>query len=109
MRHEITGLNEVRANLRKMQERAKQLAGPHELTFNEMFSPDFMRARTQFGSIQELFDASGFQFETQEDYTRITQSEEWKAFIARTTKFASWDEMRATAAREHVARKLGFK
>ena len=105
MSFEINGLDKLQKNLEKMEQRAREAEETHQVSFAELFTPGFMKARTQFGSIQELFDAFGTSsIQSQEDFDRLIQSEEWNTFIARSTQFGSWNEIYAAAAQEQFAR-----
>jgi hypothetical protein len=98
---EIKGLDE----LKSLQKRLEELKGTHQVPFNEVFSPDFMIEFTDFTSIDEMFEASGFKAETEEDFAAIPD-DEFDVFVVRTTRFASWDEMRAEAGKRWTRNKL---
>ena len=80
----------------------------HKVTFDKLFPPSFIRKYTDFPSLQEMFNASGYTIETQEDFERISD-EKWDAFIHAKTRFENWQEMLNKAGLEWTARDLGFK
>ena len=98
---QIKGLDE----LKRLQNRLEELDGTHQVPFDELFSPDFMIEFTDFTSIDEMFEASGFKTDTEEDFALIPDVE-MDAFVARTTRFASWEEMRTAGAQRWAQKKL---
>lgn len=98
---EIKGLDE----LQKLQKRLEELDGSHQIPFDEMFEPAFMIEFTDFTSIDEMFEASGYKVENDEDFAAIPDAE-WDQFVARTTRFASWEEMQQEAGNRWVQKKL---
>jgi hypothetical protein len=104
----ITGLDEVRRNLRKLGDRARQLHGNHEIRFDELFNPDFMARFTNYGTIDEMVQASGFKVESADDFKQIPDAK-WDAFVRQSTRFANWREMQQKAASEWAARRLGLR
>ena len=98
---EIKGLDE----LTRLQKRVEELEGTHQVPFDQAFPPDFMIEFTDFTSIDEMFEASGFKADTEKDFAAIPD-DEWDAFVARTTRFASWEEMRAEAGQRWAQKKL---
>lgn len=91
--------------LRDLQQKAEQLDGHHSVPLHELFPDEFMLHNTEFASIDELFEASGFKVETEEDFAYI-QDDEWNVFISERTRFASWDEMKDAAALEWAKQRL---
>lgn len=91
--------------LKGLQQRAEQLDGQHSVPLSEIFPDEFMLRNTEFVSIAELFEASGFKVETEEDFKSIPEAE-WDKFIKERTRFASWDEMKNAAAVEWAKRRL---
>jgi curved DNA-binding protein CbpA len=73
------------------------------ITSNDLFSPDFMKSYTDFDSIDDLFDASGYTIKTNEDIEAVPQ-EQWDAFIYKHTKFTSWHQMKEFAFDEYCYR-----
>jgi hypothetical protein len=90
--------------LRDLQRRAERLDG-QQVPLAELFSDEFMLRNTEFSSIDELFEASGYKVETEEDFACIPD-DEWDVFISERTRFVSWDEMKDAAALEWAKRRL---
>ncbi len=103
----ITGLKELENKLKKMSADAKAAEGNHNVSFAELFSPAFMRRNTQFTSIDEMFEKSGFNTATPKDFKAIPDAE-LDAFVAAHTKFENWEAMKAKAGAEWMKKKLGF-
>ena len=53
-----------------------------------------MAAHTDFGTFEAMFEASGFTFESPEDFATIPDAE-WDAFIASVTRFPDWKTMQS--------------
>lgn len=94
--------------LEDLKRKAEALDGKHEIQFSELFLPEFMTRHTDFASLEEMFEASGFVVESQEDFKNIPD-DDWENFIKTHTQFSSWKDMQVTAFREWTARKLGFR
>lgn len=89
----IDGLTDLMKNLETLQRNAQELDGRHHLTLRELFPDQFMTAYTDFGSMQEMLDASGFDGETEEEIKNIFSGQEWNDFVSGRTMFSSWQEM----------------
>lgn len=64
----IKGLTEAINSLTELQKKAGSLQGEHHLPLTEVFIPEFLSSYTEFGSLDEMFQASGFKVENQEDF-----------------------------------------
>jgi hypothetical protein len=104
----LTGADKMRRNLEKIADRGRQVSGVHEYRLDELYKPDFMRRFTNYGTIDEMFKASGFKMESADDLKRIPEAE-WDAFVQRSTHFTNWREMQRKAMSERTGRQLGFR
>jgi hypothetical protein len=57
---------------------------------------DFISSCSQYSSLEELIDASGFKVESKEDFEAIPD-DEWEEFIQSNTSHESWLEMQKAA------------
>ena len=73
---------------------------PHLL---DLLDPAFMKNYTDFSSLGEMLEASGFTIESEQDFHSLPRAE-WHAFIQGRTRFRSWSELQARAAEEWAAR-----
>ena len=103
----IEGLDEFSRELKDLERRVRDLDGQHSVPLDELFPPEFMRQNTDFGSINEMFEASGFKAETEEDLSNVPD-DEWNGFVAQRTRFANWDDMIGAGGKAWAAKKLGF-
>ena len=103
----ITGLDEVKKQLKQLDKNAKELAKTDHLPLPELFPRSFMRKYTSFASIDELFDAGGFKVESQKDFEAIPDNALDK-HIAANTKFQNWEKMKQEAVSQYATKKLGF-
>lgn len=96
-----------RDGFRQLEENLKSLGSTTQVSFADLFTPEFMQKHTQHKTMEDMFAASGFKAETREDIEAIPDAE-WDSFVQRTTKFTSWKDMKVTAAGEFAGRKLSF-
>lgn len=75
------------------------------ISFPDMFPPQFMVQHSNFGTIEELFEKSGFKVESAEDFEAIPDNE-WETFITQNTNFNSWEDMQKTAGNSLIKRTL---
>lgn len=66
------------------------------ISFADLFNPEFMAEYTDFKTIQDLFKKSTYHIETEDDFKEIPD-DEWEAFIIANTSFDSWKAMQIKA------------
>lgn len=94
----VKGLDAVRKQLKKLEE-IKQVS------LGELFNPVFMSSNTDFQSIGEMFERSGFKSDSMEDIAAIPD-DEWDAFVSAHTRFDSWSDMRELALGQFLKKSL---
>lgn len=104
----IKGLDELQRKLDDLANKAVEVDGSHELSLSELFPDYFMLRFTQFSTMEEMFESSGFEITTQQDFENIPE-DKWDIFIETHTQFVSWEEMKQAAANEWVRKKMGFE
>lgn len=72
------------------------------VSFNDLFNENFMKKYTNFNSISELLNKCNIH--NQEDLE--TNIELLETEVKANTKFPSWEEMKQTAGKEHIKKKL---
>ncbi|HID30656.1 MAG TPA: hypothetical protein EYP19_11710 [Desulfobacterales bacterium] len=103
----ITGLNVLNKKLEDLANKTEALDGKHNVPLNELLTPAFVSKHTRFENVNEMFNASGFKIETQEDFAAIPD-DEWDQFIRSISPFPDWQAMLREAGKEWVVKKLGF-
>lgn len=103
----IEGLDDLQEQLREMDRGMKELSRKHEIPLSELFTSAFMRKFTDYSSLDELLEAGGFHAETSEEFEAIPE-DAFDAFIAKVSKFQSWDKMLDKATELYLSEKLGF-
>ena len=53
-----------------------------------------------------MIDMSGFKLENEEDFSKLSENEDWEFFIIKNTSFNSFEEMENEAAKEYVFNQL---
>lgn len=103
----LTGMDELRGNLKKIQNQIEELSQERTVSFLELFPDDFMRRHTSYKSLEKMFNSSGFEMETPEDFKNLPKKE-WGEFIRTHSRFNGWEEMLETAATEWFSKQLKF-
>jgi hypothetical protein len=84
-----------------------QLKNTREVNFDELFNVKFMTKYTEFVTIEDMFDASGLDIQSNDDFDLVPE-EQLDKFVRDHTRFSNWREMLDKAGEEYVFRKLGF-
>lgn len=103
----ITGLNDFMKKLDDLEKRVQALDGEHHVPVKDLLTPAFVSRHTRFTDIDELFAASGFKVETQEDLAAIPDAE-WDEFISSVSSFPDWGAMLGEATKEWAMKRLGI-
>lgn len=75
------------------------------VSFDELFTDQFMHANTSINSLSDFFDT--LNIKTQEEFQDYP-SDKLDAFVKKSTDFDSWEEMQQSAANEYFVNQLGF-
>lgn len=103
----VTGFDKLQKQLKQMQRAAREISGTHEYSFNELFPAIFMSKYTNHPSIDSFLDNCGYPANTKEEFSAIPDVD-FDAYVRRSTRFNSWEDMMGKAAEELVTRKLGI-
>lgn len=76
----VTGIDDAQRAIKEEQHRLERIPAEQEIPISELFPTEFLARYTQFGSLEEMFEASGFVVETAEDFDRV-RGAEWDDFI----------------------------
>lgn len=107
MKFKMDGFDDLNKKLNQMQQAAKEMEKGEEVSFDVLFNQSFMVKNTQFNSFDELLKAGNFVVNSTEDFEAIPDNE-FDQYIAKSTQFDNWEDMRNTAATDYAAKKLGF-
>lgn len=100
----IKGLQDLQRNLKNMEKKADSLNGSHSVSFNELFYDGFMQSYTDFSSIDDFVEKSGYDFSNMESI----DENELDSFIRKNSTFDSWNSMKSKAAGLWTKRQLGL-
>lgn len=103
----IEGLDGLSKKLDKLAKSAKGLDGTHTVSMTDILTSNFISEHTRFANANELFEASGFKCDSQEDFEAIPEDELDK-FIQSESSFGSWKDMLGAAGRAWTIKKLGL-
>ena len=103
----ITGLDELAKKLNDLSKKANALDGNHNVPMGELLTPSFISKHTHFATADEMFSASGYKVETQEDFAALPE-DKCDEFIRSISSFSDWQTMLGAASKEWVAKKLGL-
>ncbi|WP_429170321.1 hypothetical protein [Aeromonas rivipollensis] len=88
-------------NLKQLGKNLEKLSGTIQLTMAELMPASFISNCSKFSSIDELFEASGFVIESEDDFAAIPDNE-WDFFIQQNTTYENWLEMQQSAVSEYA-------
>lgn len=97
----MDGIDAFQRQIKKLQNIVANLGGQYSIT--EVLDPAFMRARTSFGTFEEMCAAAGIH--TAEQFTAMPD-DVWERHVRATTSFQSWETMQQAAGEAFVARRL---
>lgn len=103
----IQGLDELQNKLSELTRKIEELDGQHNVPASELLTDSFIFRHTSFVSANEMFKASGFKIDTQEDFSKIPEND-WDNFIRSVSDFGSWESMLGAAGEEWGQRQLGL-
>jgi hypothetical protein len=103
----INGLEELQRKLDGLAQKAGALDGQHNVPVSELLTDSFVSQHTSYSSADEMFKASGFKIETQEDFAAIPDAD-WDNYIRSISSFAGWQSMLVAAGQEWAKRQLGL-
>ncbi|MGN8217265.1 hypothetical protein ACTG0T_02780 [Halococcus morrhuae DSM 1307] len=102
---EIKGFEELAGKLDRLAENADSIDGENTVSFDELFTPEFMQTYTEYDSIESFFGQSRWTVETQDDFKHIPE-DDFDRYVDDHTGFNSWEAMLSAAAREWTTRQL---
>ena len=97
------GFKKFERRLKSLERGARRLHGTHEIPLAELFPPGFLTRYTQFTSLDQMFQASGYEVRSRDDFERIPDNR-WDEFIVANTRFSSWEKMLGKAMEQWMAR-----
>jgi hypothetical protein len=101
----------VKSNLKPLEDlarRAQELDGrKQEVPLPELLTPSFLASCSRFQSADEMFEASGFEVQSTEDFKAIPDAE-WDVFIRDNTSYEDWTAMLGDAVKARVIKQLGL-
>lgn len=103
----IEGFDELQGKLDGFAKKAEELDQQGGVSVSELLTDSFISQNTSFASAEEMFKASGFKVETQENFAAIPDAD-WDSYIRSVSSFDDWKSMLGAAAPEWVRRKLGL-
>ena len=101
----ITGLDEFERLLKQLERNARSIGGKRLVDLSDLLNPEFLGRHTKFTSLEQLFEESPFQIETQEDFDALDERE-LDSFIRASTRFRSWQDILDEGANEWAEKKL---
>ncbi|MGQ9007630.1 hypothetical protein ACTXHP_05270 [Bacillus stercoris] len=101
------GFKKFERNIKKMQNKAKELEKGQEVQLDVLFTESFMKKNTNFLSFDEMLNKSPFTIESQQDFESIPV-DSWDDFVRENSKFFNWEEMQQEATNLYMAKQLGF-
>ena len=91
--------------IEKAKDRKKRAHEQVDISAPTVLMDSFVASHTKFSSAQQLFDESGFEIHSIEEFQAIP-AEQWDAFIASSSEFDTWDDMLQAIVAEYSKRNL---
>jgi hypothetical protein len=104
MGSEIKGLKDVQKRLKEFERKAQEMDGS-DVPLTDIITDEFVQRCSNYSSLSDLIDASGYSVESQEDFAAIPD-EKWDGFIREKTSYQSWEEMLNAAGQEYMKKHL---
>lgn len=104
---EIKGLDQFQKKLKTLQNNLQKLDGQHHVPVTELLTPAFVARHTKFSTVDELFEASGYKIESEQDFAAIPD-DAWNEYIRSISGFSGWEAMLSKAAESWATKKLGL-
>ena len=104
---ELHGLDNVRKELNKLEEKFRNVDGEHQVPLIELLNSSFMNKYTNLDTAQDFVD--GCENVCGSEFSEIDENDEnFTDFIKENTNFNSWSEMLKTASKDWVDSQLKF-
>ena len=101
-------LDDLAEQFGEMADNAEELEGENTVSFEDLFAEEFMRKYTDVTSFESFIEQSQWQVESEEDFEAIPE-DEFDEYVKANSDFESWEDMFGTAAKEWIAREIGFQ
>ncbi|WP_044893676.1 hypothetical protein [Bacillus alveayuensis] len=101
----MRGFDNLNKFFKNLEKEVQDASG--EVSFSELFNPNFMTTFTNFDNIDEFFKKSPFDIKTQEDFENLDESQ-LDHYVKENTRFSSWQEMKSKAGEIYIKNKLGL-
>ena len=79
-----------------------------QVPFGELFPRSFMIRYTDSENIEEFFENSSWDIESEEDFEAIPEVE-MDQHVDDHSRFRTWEQMMSKGGEEYVTRQLGFQ
>lgn len=104
---ETDGFEELEDDLKQMEDGLDKVEDEDNVSFEELFTKEFMRKYTDFESMESFLEHSPWTVESAEDFEAIPE-DEFDDYVDENTTFEDWDSMSGTAFEVWVARQMGL-
>ena len=101
----VSELDPFHGRLEKAQERVFELQAGTRVDSDEFFSEEFMRSHTQFDSFHAFHRESPWDIDEGSSMDELP-AERLDGYVAETTAFETWEEMKTRAAQAEILDQL---
>jgi hypothetical protein len=102
----VTVTNNLKA-LEGLTRRAQELESQRTICLTELVTPAFISDCSRFDSLEDMFEAGGFQIKSPDDLTAIPHDER-DEFIRKFTTYQTWQQLLDDAVKQWTLTQLGF-
>ena len=100
-----TPFDDISKKLDQMSKSAEELNGTHSVTFDKIFTNEFMSKHSKISNIDDFLE--GTNIHNQEELEAFPE-EDMDKYVIENTDFSTWEEMLVTGQEAYTLKKLGF-
>ncbi|ODR80787.1 hypothetical protein BG842_23715 [Haladaptatus sp. W1] len=101
----VSELDPLHGRLEEAQERVFELQAGTRVDSDEFFSKEFMRTHTQYDSFRAFYRGGSWDLDEAGDMDELP-NDRLDGYVAETTEFETWEEMKTAAAEEEILDQL---
>jgi len=108
----VDGIKEAIDALDELQKNAEEMEGEHEVSFDELFTSEFMNKNTEHDNFNDFTINSKLVPESTTAITKeifeVIPDADFDEYVKNNSSYGSWTEMSQAAVQDYIKRKLGL-
>lgn len=103
----VEGLDATVRKLEGLETQLQAIDGQHQIPLANLLTPEFIQRHTDYSSLDQWIDAGGLKIKSADDFKNIP-TDQWDAFVGKSTKFPDWNTMLQAATKEWLTKRIGL-